>query len=239
MSTNSILVVNASARQSPSVTRRLAQSFLEHWLARRPCSSVMERDVGRSPPAIISEGWIEAAFTPDEARTDTQRLLLAESDVLIGELSAAEVVVIATPMYNYGMPAALKAWLDQIVRVGRTFDFDLSRGDYPLRPIMTGKILVALTSCGEFGFGEGAEREGEGHLVSHLHTVSKYLGAAQMHHVGVEYQEFGDARHARSKSAAFAAIPNLVETLVDDSRMGRGPVSPGGHRGRPSPSSPC
>lgn len=216
-----LLMITASARQTRSITRDLASAFLDNWQTRMHASTVLHRDVGASPPTIISERWISAAFTPEAQRTLEQSRLLAESDTLIDELARADVVVIATPMYNYGMPAALKARGDQVVRIGRTFDFDLARGDFPLHATMGGKVLVALTSSGEFGFGPGGVREAENHLLPHLRTVSKYLGTAQLHHVGVEFQEFGDKRHEQSKATAFAAMPELANLIADRLQLPR------------------
>ena len=149
---NRILSVNASVRVRRSLSRDLSRRFEQAWLARFPGDAFVSRDVGAKPPPPISEAWIDAAFTSPESRSDAQHAELAVSERLIGEIESADVIVIATPMYNYGMPAGLKAWVDQIVRVNRTFDFDLARGDYPLRPILRDKVLVMLTSTGEFGF---------------------------------------------------------------------------------------
>ena len=116
-------------------------------------------------------------------------------------------------MYNYGMPAALKAWFDQVVRIGKTFTFDLARGDRPLEPMFSGKTLVLLTSWGEFGFGSGELNQGRDSLTPHVRTASRYLGVDEFHHIGIEYQEFGDRRFETSREAAFAAIEPLVESL--------------------------
>ena len=123
------------------------------------------------------------------------------------------MIVITTPMYNYGMPAALKAWFDQVVRINKTFTFDLARGDRPLEPVLPGKPVVALTSCGEFGFGPGELNEGGDNLVPHLRFASRYLGLSEFHHVGIEYQEFGDARHERSIAEANRAVRDLAARL--------------------------
>jgi len=74
------------------------------------------------------------------------------SDILTGELVQSEIIVITTPMYNYGMPASLKAWFDQVIRINKTFSFDLARGDQPIEPIQSGKTLVILSASGEGGF---------------------------------------------------------------------------------------
>ncbi|MEQ8293750.1 MAG: NAD(P)H-dependent oxidoreductase [Roseovarius sp.] len=210
-----ILYVTASARKAGSLSRMLGDRFVTGWRTRDGQGDVTHRDVGTTPPPIISEAWVAAAFTPRPDRTAAQREMLALSDELIEEIRQAEMIVIATPMYNYGMPAALKAWVDQVVRIGETFSFDLSRGDFPLEPILSGKTLVLLTSSGEFDFAPGGMREGMGHLVPHLKTVSKYLGAARIHEVAIEYQEFKDARHDRSIAAAQAQVDALLAELAE------------------------
>lgn len=209
-----ILRIDASPRRERSLSRRLADRFVDTWLSVRPDDRVIARDVGLAPPPAVSEAWIAAAFTPEAERDAAQHALLALSDTLINELAGAEVIVMAVPMHNYGMPAALKAWIDQIVRIDRTFTFDLDRGDWPLEPIMGGKTLVLLTASGEFGFAPGGIREGWNHLDPHIRTVAHYLGVGETHHLAIEYQEFRDKRHEASVEAAHAAIPGLVERLT-------------------------
>ncbi len=208
-----LLHIDASARKSRSISRSLGTEFKNHWLSANPEDTFIYRDVGSSPPDFICESWIAAAFTPENERTDEQTSLLTQSDMLIDELSTASVIIITTPMYNYGMPAALKAWVDQVVRINKTFSFDLSRGDYPLEPILTEKALVLLTSCGEFGFGKGEAREEMNHLSPHLQIISKYLGVDETYEIRVEYQEFGDTRHKESMEKAYGSIPRVVDKL--------------------------
>ncbi|MBR9868052.1 MAG: ACP phosphodiesterase [Oceanospirillales bacterium] len=209
-----ILHIDASARKERSISRALGEKFKHQWLSEKPADLFIYRDIGSTPPDFISESWIAAVFTPEEKRTDEQNLLLALSDVLIEELSEADVIVISTPMYNYGMPASLKAWIDQIVRINKTFTFDLNRGDFPLEPTLSGKFLVLMTSCGEFGFEENGAREAMNHLGPHLRTLSKYLGADEIHEINVEYQEFGDKRHKRSIESAYKSIPELIKRIT-------------------------
>jgi FMN-dependent NADH-azoreductase len=209
-----LLRIDASARTSRSLTRSLADSFAENWRARRPQDEIFLRDVGSNPPPIISEDWIAAAFAKEQSAD--QKDLLALSDELIAEVASADIIIMATPMYNYGMPAALKAWFDQVVRVEKTFTFDLARGDAPLEPIFAGKTLVLLTSWGEFGFGPGEINEGRDSLSPHVRTASRYLGVEEFHHVGIEYQEFGDHRFEASRKAAMAALAPLVDRLVNE-----------------------
>lgn len=206
-----ILRIDASARAENSLSRKLGDQFIVDWSALSGPPIVTLRDVGKTPPPIISEDWIAAVFSQE--MTAEQQALTAISDELIAEIAVAEIIIITTPMYNYGMPAALKAWFDQVVRINRTFTFDLARGDRPLEPILPGKPIIALTSCGEFGFGPGQLNEGGDNLVPHLRFASRYLGVSEFHHVGIEYQEFGDERHERSKAEANRAVHELAVRL--------------------------
>ena len=208
-----LLQINASARRTRSITRSLCSAFVNGWLETRPADIVVDRDVGLYPPPAISEAFIAAAFAAAEDRTDEAHSVLALSDTLIDELESADLIVIATPMYNYGMPAALKAWFDQVIRIGRTFTFDLARGDRPLEPVLSDKTLVLLTASGEFGFEPEQLNAAHGHLVPHIRSASRYLGVTRIEHLGVEFQEFGDERFEQSKREAFDGIPPLVAGL--------------------------
>ena len=206
-----ILRIDASARVERSLSRKLGDQFIAEWSALDGTAKVTLRDVGKTPPPIISEDWIAAVFSQE--MTPEQQALTRISDEFIAELAEAEMIVITTPMYNYGMPAALKAWFDQVVRINKTFTFDLARGNRPLEPILPGKPVIALTSCGEFGFGPGGLNEGGDNLLPHLRFASRYLGLSGFHHVGIEYQEFADARHERSKAEANRAVHELAVRL--------------------------
>lgn len=211
-----ILEIRASARTSGSLSRMLADGLIESLKNKGVDFEIKSRDVGLHPPTVVNEAWIAAAFAKKE-RDDEQQRLLRESDGYIEELRWADVIVIATPMYNYGMPSSLKAWFDQVIRINETFTFDLSRGDFPLEPIMKEKMLLLFTSSGEFGFEDGGIRSGQDHLVPHVKTCAKYLGVNvedSFYHIGIEYQEFRDARHAESISAAKESVAALADHLI-------------------------
>lgn len=210
---SSVRSLNNANPDHESISKNIALRFVDTWKRNRPRDEYIYRDVGVNPPDFITQDWIGAVFTPEEARTPAQKGRLALSDRLIAEVSAADVILISSPMYNYGMPAQLKAWFDQIVRINKTFDFDLARGDFPLRPILSGKTLVVVTSSGEFGFEEGGIREGSSHLVPHLRTLSKYLGADTMYEIASEFQEFSDERHRVSVAGAKDRAESIASAL--------------------------
>ena len=206
--------LDKSRSKHNSISRTLADSFREQWEKKITDTEVIYRDLGANPPDFINELWIAAAFTPDEQRTTEQNSLLSLSDELIDEVIKADIILLSTPMYNYGMPAVLKAWFDQVIRVNKTFTFDLSRGDFPLQPILFGKTMVLIASCGEFGFQVGGVREKMNHLGPHVEVASQYLGIEKFYEICSEYQEFGDQRHIKSLNYAHSEIKNLVSQLT-------------------------
>src|SRR5262249_6401475 len=133
-----LLHIDASARRGcsgrvphGSHTRRLTARFVATWRAHAPDDRVIYRDLAAQPPAPVTDRWIEAAFTPAAQRTPWMADVLGESDQLIDELIAADVIVAGVPMYNFGPPATFKAYIDNVVRIGRTFGFDRARAEAP------------------------------------------------------------------------------------------------------------
>lgn len=217
-----ILHIDSSARSTNnavddynSISKKLAATFISEWKGKRPEDNVIYRDLGSNPPAFISQDWIAAVFTPEDKLSQEQKELISLSDTLIAELHEADIILMSAPMYNYGMPAVLKAWFDQVIRVNKTFSFDLARGDFPLEPIMSGKTLVLATSSGEFGFEIGGIREAMNHLDTHIKVVSKYLGVESFYEVRSEYQEFADERHAESLKNAEQSLVEIANKLLD------------------------
>ena len=118
-----VLYINASARgRHTSNTRALTRDILAGLEAKFGDLKITERDVARGLP-IIDERWVGANFTPAEQRTPEQERVLALSDELIAELKQADIVVIGAPMYNFSVPASLKAWIDLVARAGVTFRY--------------------------------------------------------------------------------------------------------------------
>src|SRR5204863_8226857 len=88
-----------------------------------PGATVITRDLARDPLPHIDADFLQAARTAEGPQTDTQRAILARSDALVDELLAADIIVIAAPMYNFSIPSTLKAWIDYVCRAGRTFSY--------------------------------------------------------------------------------------------------------------------
>lgn len=119
---NTILQINASARKTGSVTRELTEALVTQLLAKSPEANVITRDVSQGLP-FLDEDWVGATFTDPAERSAEQRMKLALSDTLVAELKAADTIVIGSPVYNFSVPAALKAWIDLIARARETFQY--------------------------------------------------------------------------------------------------------------------
>lgn len=229
-----VLQIDASARSGRSSdsrhgshTRRLTHRFMEAWRALRPEDAVRYRDVGTRPPRTVSGDWIQAAFTPPAAREPWMREVLSESDTLVAELKAADIIVIGAPMYNFGPPAQLKAWVDNIVRVGLTFGFDRAREGEPYWPMLAGqgKTLVILTARGDYGYDAGGRIADLELVVPSLAKPLGYLGITDLHVVAVEYDEFADGRLAASLRDAEASVDALAKRIAAERDVDRARVA--------------
>jgi FMN-dependent NADH-azoreductase len=117
-----ILRLDASASPTESTSRGLGDELLERILRHNPDSEIRERDLNRGAQ-FIDARWIEANLSASDTRSATARQRLAYSDELIAELQWADHILMTTPMYNFGVPATLKAWIDQVCRAGITFRY--------------------------------------------------------------------------------------------------------------------
>ena len=117
-----VLEIAASGRNDGSVSRALSADLITALEDRHGQIELTRRDLGKGLP-FVDEAWINANFTPAAERNAEQRAALAVSDTLVAELKAADVLVIGVPIYNFGVPAALKAWVDMVARARLTFRY--------------------------------------------------------------------------------------------------------------------
>jgi FMN-dependent NADH-azoreductase len=142
MTNTRVLRIDSSAKNAASVTRQLTDLFIQR-LAERQAIDVVSRDVGRGLPFVDGD-WVAANFTDPEARDAAKQAALALSDALVSEVQAADVLVIGVPLYNFGVPATLKAWIDQIARARLTFRYT----EHGPEGLLTGKKAYLLVASG-------------------------------------------------------------------------------------------
>ena len=147
-----LLRIDASARVDDSVTRALANRLTAHLQRHYPAAMITRRDL-REPPPFVTNQWVTANFTDEPQRSAAQRATLATSAALVDELSAADAVIIATPIYNFAIPAALKAWVDMVARVGLTFRYT----DQGPRGLLANRPVYVVIASGGTPIGSGID----------------------------------------------------------------------------------
>ena len=137
----STLRIDSSANTTDSVTRTLTDRIIE----KLGDTDVPVRDLAREPLPQITHTWAIARVTPEADRSDEQSEALAESDKLVAELLTADTIVIGAPIYNFSVPASLKAWIDLVARVGVTFRYTEAG---PEGLVKGKRVIVAMASGG-------------------------------------------------------------------------------------------
>ncbi len=175
-----ILHVNASPRGDASQSRTISNEMVEAMKTARPDVTVTDRDLGHQVIPFVTEPFISAMYTPEEARTPEQKDLLALSDELVDELFAADVYVFGIPMYNFGVPAVFKAYIDYVARANRTFNPGTYEG------LLKNKKAIVVSAHGGAGYGPGQERESYNQLIPTLRGVLGFLGVTDVEFISVE-----------------------------------------------------
>ncbi len=201
-----LLRIDASARTEGSYSRQLGDSFETSWRARHAGGTVVLRDLALTPVPQIADQTITGFYTPAEALTDALRDATALSDGLIAELRAADELLVTTPMYNFGIPAALKAWVDQIVRIGHTFSYDGTS----FTGLVTGKPVTIAIAYGAGGYGEGEALAALDLVRPYLATLFGFLGFTDVSFASVEATTGDPVALEAALGTARAAITALA-----------------------------
>lgn len=163
-----LLVIEASPRGDQSMSRGLTRRFVEEWRSHRPDGRVVTRDLLATGLPYVTMPWLGAYFTPPDRQTPEMKEQLRLSDELVTELLAADHVAIGTPVYNYNVPAVLKAYIDHIVRKGRTLGF-AGEG------LVHGKTSTILMASGGV-YGEGSPIRDRDIATTYLRLILKVIG---------------------------------------------------------------
>ncbi|BCM89482.1 FMN-dependent NADH-azoreductase 1 [Abditibacteriota bacterium] len=164
-----ILHLDSSPRGERSHSRQLTNAFVEEFKSLHPNTTVSYRDIGHNPPPHVTEPWVAAAYSDPATHTPELQAAIALSNELVDELLASDVIVLGAPMHNFSIPSTLKAYIDQIVRVGRTFTPSYEG-------LVTGKKLFLLTARGASGYSPGEPMEGMNFQDTYIKAVLGFLG---------------------------------------------------------------
>lgn len=198
-----VLVIDSSLNGEASVSRRLTAEVVSRLRAADPSLQVRVRDLGAAPvPHLSGEAFAGflGAGEPSEAKARARAL----SDELVGELREADVVVIGSPMYNFGMPSTLKAWFDHVLRAGVTFRYT----EIGPEGLLKGKRAIVVESRG------GVYSEGPAKAMDsqepHLKTLLGFIGITEVAFIRAEGLAMGPERRTQAVAAALAEVEGLV-----------------------------
>jgi FMN-dependent NADH-azoreductase len=201
-----LLQINTSLFSNSGQSTQLAEQFVAGRQAADPYVDVVVRDLAREPVPHLTAERFQAFLAQPEARTPAQATIVAESDALIDELKAADVIVLGLPMYNFGVPSQLKAYFDHVARAGVTFRYT-EQGPVGL---LTGKKAYVFATRG--GLYAGTPRDAE---TSYVRQFLAFLGITDVEFVYAE----GLAISESSKQASLAKAANSIARLNGTERL--------------------
>ena len=200
-----ILQVNSSARPyangAGSISTRLADDLVQQLRTVNPDAGFTLRDLAAQPHPVLDEATLGALFTPADARTPEQAARVALDDALIAEIQAADVVVLGVPMYNFGVSAQLKNWIDAISRARVTFQYTANGPE----GLLKGKTVYVVTTRGGVHRDQASDT-----VVPYLRNVLAFLGMSDVHVVYAEGLAMGPEAEAKGIADAQAQIAALL-----------------------------
>lgn len=197
-----ILHLDSSPRGDRSLSRALTKQFIHLWKQTHPNAIITYRDLGHHPVSPIDEAWIAAAFSPSNELTPSLEAALMISDELIDELLAADLLIFGIPMYNYSVPANFKAYIDQIVRVNRTF----SIGSDGYEGLVHGKKALVITTRGGSYANTPLDFQ-----EPYLRAVFDFIGITDITFIHAENLSMG----AEERQFAIAAAHQAIQQTID------------------------
>lgn len=195
MSKLRILQIHSSGRKNGSFTRRLSEQFVDKF--RETGAQIVIRDLADGMP-FVDESWIGANFTPAGNRTADQSATLSLSDSLVRELEQADIIVIGAPVYNFSIPTALKAWIDQVMRARVTFQYTANG---PVGLLKDKRAVIVMASG---GVKAGSEYD---YATSYLKFALSFMGVKEIALIAA------DALSIDSAASEAAAQKSLVAAL--------------------------
>lgn len=198
---STLLQLNTSIFEHDGQSTRLAQGFVDAWLARNPQTRLLVRDLGRDPVPHLNAERFRALLTSKEQRTAAQQSVVNYSDRLIDELRQASVIVLGLPMYNFGVPSSLKAYFDHIARVGVTFRYT-AQGPVGL---MEDKPVFVLAARG--GNYVGTAKDSQSRYVM---DFLNFIGLTSVRFVYAEGLNIDEDTRQRAMDQALGNIQTLV-----------------------------
>lgn len=203
-----ILLIESSPRGSESYSHQAARSIVNELQTRNPGSGIVVRDLGQNPPPHVGLAFIAGMYAAPEQRTPDQAKSMALSDALIDELFAADTIVVAVPMHNFGVPSTLKAWIDHIARAGRTFSY----GANGPQGLLKGKHAILVLASG--GVYSDGQMKAFDFTEPYLRAVLGFLGITDVDVVRVEGVAVSAIGPEKAVASAMARSREILTQVV-------------------------
>lgn len=194
MKTKNVLILQSSTRKDSSISRKLVAALVKELKNKFESLDFTFEDLSENPPPHLNLQQINAFFTPDEQLSDKQKNELRYSDKYIEQLSNAEIIIISYPVINFCIPSSLKAWIDQVVRVRKTFCYENSS---PIGLLKNKKVYLAVARGGVYT--DSLNEQFPDHSLSYLKTVLAYIGLADIRIFKADGQALPDLKEPSLK----------------------------------------
>lgn len=204
---NNVLLVLSSPRGDESYSHRIARQVVDELQDGHSDVEVVVRDLVRDPPPHVAEPFVSGRGLPAAQRNAAQAAALSLSDALVDEVDAADTLVLAVPMHNFGVPSVLKAWIDHIVRPGRTFSYS-KHG--PVGLVEGKKAIVVVARGGVYSQGPMMSSEFQ---ESYLRSVLAFIGIVDVDFVRVEGVAMGEDALRSALAHAKTRVHDLVRNM--------------------------
>ena len=221
---HNILFVLSSPRSWESYSHQVARRIVDDLKTRHPASKVIVRDVAKDPLPHVGEAFGDGRWIAPENRSPAQAKALAVADVLVDELVAADVIVLAVPMHNFSVPSTLKTWIDHVVLPRRTVSFS----EQGAEGLLKGKQAIVVVSRGGV-YSDGAMKSFD-FQESYLRAVLGFIGITDVHVVRVEGVALGADALKSALASAHAQAEKAVLEIAPPARSA-GKHAEGEHRG--------
>lgn len=196
-----VLVIESSARQQGSVSRQLTAQFIANWASANPADQINVRDLAVDQVPHLDANLLGGWMTPAEQQSDAEQAALALSNLLTDELLAADVLVLAAPMYNFAIPSTLKAWLDHVLRAGVTFKYT----ETGPQGLLSGKRAFVLTARG--GIYAGSAQD---HQEPYLRQALAFVGIHDVSFIHAEGLNLGSEFMEKGLNQAKAQLAQAI-----------------------------
>lgn len=199
-----LLHLDASPRGERSLSRQLSGEFLEGWKRLHPSDTVIYRDVGHNPPPHVTEAWVVGAYAPPADQTPDSTAAMRLSDALVDEFLSADRYVFGVSMHNFSVPSTFKAYVDQVVRIRRTFSADW-------KGLVADKKMLVITARGG-NYSPGSPTAPFDHQQPWIRTIFGFIGITDIRFIHAQGLNLGDESRSTGLKSAREEIAELLHS---------------------------